>query len=53
MKKHACDVCGNEIKQGGMNHTAGFPERIHTLCSEKCLRIFLKMEDDELMDKKK
>ncbi|RFU66589.1 hypothetical protein D0466_00240 [Peribacillus glennii] len=43
-----CEVCHKKIEGNYIEHTAGFPERAHVLCSVKCLRLFLRMEDDQL-----
>lgn len=43
-----CEVCNKLIEKNCIEQMAGFPERIHFLCSNKCLRAFLRMEDDEL-----
>lgn len=46
--KNQCEVCLKELGETPLTHIAGFPEREHVFCSEKCLNLFLRMEDDEL-----
>ena len=43
-----CEVCDKKVQKKYIQHKAGFPEREHIFCSEKCFRLFLRMEDDEL-----
>lgn len=46
--KNHCEVCLKALSKKPVIHVAGFPEREHVFCSEKCLNLFLRMEDDEL-----
>lgn len=43
-----CEVCNKEIFGEMIEHVAGFPERNHIICSNRCLTQLLRMEDDEL-----